>query len=102
MDKSEMLSILRGKVLYEPPERIQERLNEIADYLETAEPVGHCADCGKWNRETGWCNEHSYFVDCCGDPCDPSESSMWKDFDEGYFCADFERREDQECNTETM
>lgn len=30
----EMLEILRGKVLYESPAEIQQRLNEIADALE--------------------------------------------------------------------
>ena len=34
MTNEEMLEILRGKVLYESPEEIQQRLNEIADAFE--------------------------------------------------------------------
>ena len=91
MEKSEMISILRGKVVYVPLEQIQEQLNEIADFLEKAEPLDHCADCAKYHLQTGWCNEHSYFVDCYGEPCGPGDSEMWKDFDPDYYCKDFER-----------
>ena len=34
MTNEEMLEILRGKVLYESPAEIQQRLNEIADAIE--------------------------------------------------------------------
>ena len=44
MTKTEMLEILRGKVLPESPEEIQARLNEIADELEQSEKVVH----GHW------------------------------------------------------
>ena len=48
MTKTEMLDILRGKVLQESPEEIQVRLNEIADELERSERVVRCGEC-KWS-----------------------------------------------------
>ena len=47
MTKTEMLEILRGKVLQESPEEIQARLNEIADELEQSEKVVH----GHWTDD---------------------------------------------------
>ena len=47
MSNEEMLEILRGKVLYESPEVIQQRLNEIADAIEqlVRERDAAVADC---------------------------------------------------------
>ena len=51
MTKTEMIEILRGKVLTESPEEIQARLNEIADELEQSERVVRCKDC-RYFRQT--------------------------------------------------
>ena len=51
--------------------------------------TGHCANCGNWDEETGWCEEHSHFIDSQGGACHPWESVEWKMFDSDYFCADW-------------
>lgn len=57
MTKTEMLEILRGKVLQESPEEVQSRLNEIADELEQSERVVRCGECESFSE--GLCdNEH--------------------------------------------
>ena len=73
MNKTEMLEILRGKVLQESPEEIQSRLNEIADELEQSERVVRCMDC-KWGHDESL-------------RCTMSDRDDW-------FCADAERMDE--------
>lgn len=54
MTKTEMLEILRGKVLTESPEEIQARLNEIADELEQSERVVRCKDCRYFRQKANF------------------------------------------------
>ena len=56
--------------------------------------VVRCRDCKHWHEETGWCNQHSHFVDIEGGACHPWESSEWKMFVENDFCSYGERRND--------
>ena len=56
--------------------------------------VVRCRDCKHWHEETGWCNQHSHFVDIEGEACHPWESSEWNMFDESDFCSYGERRND--------
>ena len=74
MTKTEMLDVLRGKVLQESPEEIQARLNEIADELEQSERVVRCKDCRYWGDKDGFliaddgktfgrCTIHNYMID---------------------------------------
>ena len=61
MTKTEMLEILRGKVLTESPEEIQARLNEIADELEQSERVVH----GHWQFKDDFGNRDFDFIAVC-------------------------------------
>lgn len=53
--------------------------------------VVRCQNCKHWHSGTGWCDEHSYFLDADGEPCRPDESPNWKMFDADYFCKDGEQ-----------
>lgn len=53
-----------------------------------------CKDCKHWHEETGWCCQHSHFIDSKGGACHPWESNDWKMFDADYYCADGERKSD--------
>lgn len=55
--------------------------------------VVQCKGCKKYDIETGWCNEHSSFIDNRGVFCKPWESSDWKMFDEDDFCSKGERKD---------
>lgn len=61
----------------------------LLDKCPTADaiPVVRCKDCKHWHEETGWCKQHSHFVDSEGEPCHPWESREWKRFDENDFCS---------------
>ena len=54
--------------------------------------VVRCKECEYWNREIGWCKQHSHFIATDGEACHPWESSEWKMFDEDDFCSYGERR----------
>ena len=71
-------------------------LNEqpAADVVE----VIRCRDCKHWHEETGWCYHHSHFVKSNGGFCHPWESASWKMFDADYWCADGEKRDNNEAD----
>lgn len=54
--------------------------------------VVRCKDCKHWDSGTGWCSEHSSFIDEKGVKCHPWESSNWRMFDENDYCSVGERR----------
>ena len=61
--------------------------------------VVRCRDCKHWHEEKGWCDKHSHFIKygTYGEEfCHPWESAEWKMFDADYFCADGERRADND------
>ena len=82
-------------------ERCYSRLNELNEFksevkaIESVEavPVVRCKDCRYWDRETGWCEEHSHFWNGNNDFCHPWESSDWKSFNENDFCSAGEKKE---------
>ena len=55
--------------------------------------VVYCQDCKHYHAETGWCNEHSHFIDSDGAFCHPWESSDWKMFEPDDFCSYGERKD---------
>lgn len=57
------------------------------------EEVVRCKECKHWHKETGWCAEHSFFIDADGEFCHPWESANWKMFDDNDFCSYGERKE---------
>ena len=90
MTKTEMIEILRGKVLTESPEEIQTRLNEIADELEQSERVVHghwieedgyqiCSNCGE---EHAWDEYRANYCDVCGAKMDEHFADLGKNVDE--------------------
>lgn len=103
MTKTEMLEILRGKVLTESPEEIQSRLNEIADELEQSERVVHghweyvdthllltyhrCSECGNVtddyivNKQT-FQHDKLYYCPNCGAKMDEHFADIGKKVDE--------------------
>lgn len=60
---------------------------------EDVAPVVHCRDCKNYHEETGWCNEHSHFIDADRAFCHPWESADWKMFDPDDFCSYGERKD---------
>lgn len=58
-----------------------------------AVPVVRCADCKHWHEETGYCDNHSYFIGIDGMSCSPAESPSWTTWDEDDFCSDGERKD---------
>lgn len=72
--------------------KITRRIIEEAPAVD-AVPVVRCKDCKQWDKETGWCNQHSSFIDDRGVFCTPWESSNWKLFDENDFCSYGERKD---------
>lgn len=89
MTKTEMLAILRGKVLHESTEEIQERLNQIADELEASERVVHA----HWIRDgegSTKCSRCSYgWIDHC------SEENAAAFVDEAEYCFSCGARMDE-------
>lgn len=71
---------------------ITRRLIEKAPTVDAVEVV-RCKDCKHWHEETGWCDQHSWFIEEDGEPCHPWESNNWKMFDADYFCAEGERKD---------
>lgn len=57
--------------------------------------VVRCKDCKHWHKETGWCAEHSSFINERGVFCHPWESANWKMFDDNDFCSYGERKENE-------
>lgn len=57
--------------------------------------VVRCKDCKHWDKETGWCTEHSSFIDERGVFCHPWESANWKMFEDNDFCSYGERKENE-------
>lgn len=55
--------------------------------------VVRCKDCKHWDKETGWCTEHSSFIDERGVFCHPWESANWKMFYDNDYCSYGERKE---------
>ena len=55
--------------------------------------VVRCKDCKRYHAGTGWCDEHSCFIDNTGEPCSPTESDNWKMFKDDDFCSYGERRD---------
>lgn len=79
---------------------VAEDYNFVQTVLLTAPTVDavevvRCKNCKHWHEETGWCNEHSHFVDRLGDFCYPEENCEWKMFDADYFCKDGERKDNE-------
>lgn len=75
-------------------------VSDIYDIIKTAKPVDavevvRCRECEKWHPETGWCDEHSCFINSDGNFCQPYESCNWKMFDADYFCKDGERKDNE-------
>ena len=60
--------------------------------------VVRCKDCKHYHKDTGWCDEHSHFVNLDGEACHPWESAEWKMFDEDDFCSNGERRATNEAD----
>ena len=72
--------------------------NDLLKILEAAPTVDavevvRCKDCKHWHEGTGFCEKHSYFVDCDGVCCSPSDSPNWTMFDPDDFCSYGERKE---------
>lgn len=53
-----------------------------------------CKGCKHWHEETGWCDQHSHFIDSEGEACHPWESTEWKMFEAEDYCSTGERRID--------
>lgn len=66
-------------------------LQESSAFFDVKSVV-RCRNCKHWHEE-GWCDIHSHFQDPDGEFCHPWESREWKKFPAYYFCADGERRE---------
>jgi len=47
----------------------------------------YCWECVNWDESTGWCEEHSSFVDEEGRKCHPWESDEWRMFEAADFCS---------------
>ena len=58
-----------------------------------AVPVVRCKDCKHWHEETGYCDNHSYFIGPDGMSCSPAESPSWTMWDADDYCSDGERKE---------
>ena len=76
------------------------RQNEIIDIINDmpsvdAVPVVRCKECKQWNKDIGWCDKHSHFINSDGSFCYPWESNDWKMFNENDFCSDGERVKDE-------
>ena len=68
---------------------------EDADFVidsQAAVDIVPCKECKHWHEETGWCAEHSHFIDERGVFCHPWESANWKMFDDNDFCSYGERK----------
>lgn len=70
-------------------------LGDIAKFPTVdAVEVVRCKDCKHWHEETGWCAEHSSFIDADGAFCHPWESANWKMFDANDYCSYGKRKDD--------
>ena len=76
---------------------VDEISNCIADVFNAptvdAVEVVRCLECKHWHEETGFCEKHSYFVDCDGVCCSPADSPNWTMFDPDDFCSYGERKD---------
>ena len=57
--------------------------------------VVRCKDCKHWHEATGWCDQHSWFIEEDGEPCHPWESNNWKMLNEDDFCSYGERKDNE-------
>ena len=67
---------------------------ENAPSVDAVEVV-RCKDCKYWHEETGWCDQHSWFIEEDGEPCHPWESNNWKMLNEDDFCSYGERKDNE-------
>lgn len=72
--------------------------NELTALLKKVEcgqlvEVVRCGECKHYHAETGYCNEHSHFIDSEGMSCSPAESPNWTMFGENDFCSYGERKD---------
>lgn len=74
-----------GKIVFEISESTVDICSEEVKRSLTVDAVEvvRCKDCKQWDKETGWCNQHSSFID-----------DSWEMFDENDFCSYGDRKED--------
>ena len=76
---------------------VQAALRSMIDNAPTVDAVEvvRCKDCKHWHEETGWCDQHSWFIEEDGEPCHPWESNNWKMLNEDDFCSYGERKDNE-------
>ena len=90
--REKLIEILRVPIF---PHELVDPTEAVADYLldNDVVPVVRCKDCKHWHEETGWCDQHSWFIEEDGEPCHPWESNNWKMLNEDDFCSYGERKD---------